>query len=174
MRELRETKLGKHIEYPFMPPEGEIIYEPADNTYLQIAKDFAREFSLDKTMPNTSVIVKDGEILSIGANGSNYHDEYGCERVRQNIPTGQGYELCEGCHPKNHGEQSAIMNAFSDGNGDRLEGAEVYLWGHWWCCESCWDAMRASGITTVHLLEESDVLFNRENSANIIGHQFEA
>ena len=104
----------KNIKYPYIPEGKSILYVPESNKYIQVAKAFAKENSLDKVMPNSSVIVKDGEIIGIGANGSNYHDVHGCERIRQNIPTGQGYELCEGCHPKNHGEPKAIKNAIEN------------------------------------------------------------
>ena len=161
------------IEYPYMPEQGVIVYETMENPVMQMAKEFARRNSLDKSMPNTSVIVKDGKIFGIGANGSNYHEEHECERVIRGSKSGQDYELCEGCHPKNHGEQSAIADARDHHDGADLTGAEVYLWGHWWCCESCWKAMLDNGITTVHLLEGSEVLFNREDPDNVIGRQFE-
>src|SRR5690606_19102476 len=111
--------------------KGAVDYVEIDNPFMQAAREFARANSYDKTMPTGSVIVKDGKIIGSGANGSNYHLLHGCERVRQNIPTGKGYELCEGCHPKNHSEVSAI----ADAEGHQLAGAELYLWGHWWCCE---------------------------------------
>ena len=161
------------IEYPYMPEQGTVVYETMENPVMQMAKGFARRNSLDKSMPNTSVIVKGGEVIGIGANGSNFHEEHGCERVRQGIPTGQGYELCEGCHPKNHGEQTALADVRNHQGDVDLTDAEVYLWGHWWCCESCWEAMLDNGITTVHLLEASEVLFNRDDPNNIIGSQFE-
>lgn len=165
----QEKTANKAIEYPYMPDAGEIVYVDLDNEFMQLAKEFARIESLDKVMPNTSVIVKSGEVLGIGANGSNYHETNGCERVRRNIPTGQGYDLCEGCNPKNHGEAKAISNALERLSSEDLQDAEIYLWGHWWCCESCWSTMLDKGISTVYLLESSEVLFNREESGNIIG-----
>ena len=161
----------KNIKYPYIPEGRTIFYVPESNLFMQAAKKFARENSLDKVMPNASIIVKDGEIIGRGANGSNYHELHGCERVKNGIPTGQGYELCEGCHPKNHGEPKAIKEAKE--NGKDTNGAEVYLWGHWWCCESCWDVMIKAGIKDVYLLEDSEILFNKENPENIIGRQFE-
>lgn len=168
--------LEKHatdIAYPYMPNEGRIVYESADNEYMEVAKAFAAAESLDEHMPNASVIVKDGSIVGRGANGSTYHQEHGCERVRLGIPTGQGYELCEGCHPKNHSEAKAIKNAQENGITD-LQDADLYLWGHWWCCEPCWKAMLAHGIKTVHLLKHSEVLFNKAALGNIVGKQFVA
>jgi len=162
----------KHIKYPYLPAVGSIHYVPADNPYMQAAKAYARKHSLDKTMPNSSIIVLNGAVVGQGANGSDYHEKHGCERVRLGIPTGQGYELCEGCSPKNHGEPRAIANARKNGVTN-LHGAELYLWGHWWCCEPCWNGMLAAGITEVYLLEDSEQLFNKESPNNIIGRQFE-
>ena len=166
-----ETNTKKVIVYPYLPEGRTILYVPESNKFMQEAKKFAREHSLDKVMPNSSVIVKNGEIIARGANGSNYHDTHQCERVKQNIPTGQGYELCEGCHPKNHGESSAIKNA-KENNVD-INGVDVYLWGHWWCCEPCWNAMIEAGIKNVYLMEGSEILFNRTKEGNIVGHQFD-
>jgi deoxycytidylate deaminase len=162
----------KHITYPYIPKGGVIAYVSADNEYMQLAKAYARDHSLDKTMPNASIIVHDGTVLGIGANGSDYHEKHGCERVRLGIPTGQGYELCEGCSPKNHGEPRAIADATRKGSD--THGADLYLWGHWWCCEPCWEAMQQAGIRTVYLLDDSEVLFNKADPHNIVGRQFAA
>jgi deoxycytidylate deaminase len=159
------------IEYPYMPENGVIHYVGADNDYMVLAKEYARRESLDKVMPNCSIIVKNDQILGIGANGSNYHENNECERVKIGSKTGEDYDKCEGCHPKNHGEIQALTDALAYDND--LEGAEVYLWGHWWCCQPCWDAMQSNGINTVYLLQDSEILFNRENADNVIGHQFE-
>jgi deoxycytidylate deaminase len=160
-----ETKI---IKYPYLPSNHVILYVPSDNIFMQEAKKYAKENSLDKNMPTSSVIVKNGKIIGYGANGSNYHEINGCERVKRGIPTGQGYELCEGCHPKNHSEPKAIKNA-----GEDVKEADLYLWGHWWCCESCWNAILGAEIRNVYLLENSEVLFNKENPNNIVGKQFE-
>ena len=161
----------KHIKYPYLPEGKEILYVPADNQYMVMAKEYARLNSLDKSMPNASIIVKDNKVIGRGANGSTYHDTHVCERVKQNIPTGQGYELCEGCHPKNHGEPKAVKNAQDLCND--TNGADLYMCGHWWCCESCWNAMIAAGIKNYYLLENSENFFNRESPDNVIGHQFD-
>lgn len=158
------------ITYPYLPEDRTIHYVPVDNEFMQAAKEFAREHSLDKTMPNASVIVRDDTIIAAGANGSDYHEHNACERVKQNIPSGQGYELCEGCHPKNHGEQTAIRDAQE--KGVDTHGADLYMWGHWWCCKPCWDAMIAAGIANVYLVEGSHRLFDKNQPDNIVGKQF--
>lgn len=161
----------KNIQYPYLPEGREIKYVPLSNPFILLAKEFARKNSLDKVMPGAAVIVKEDKVIGIGANGSDYHEIHGCERVKQGCASGQGYELCEGCHPKNHSEPSAIADALS--NGFTAEGADIYLWGHWWCCESCWYAMIKAGISNVYLMDGSEILFCKEHPDNIVGRQFE-
>lgn len=161
------------ITYPFLPEGKAFLYVAADNEYMQAAKVHAKEYSLDKAMPTGSVVVLEGKIIGKGANGSTYHETYECERVKQNIPTGQGYELCEGCHPKNHSEPRAIADARATTEMVKLQGADLYLWGHWWCCEPCWNAMIAAGIRQVYLMEGSEMLFDKNHTDNIVGRQFE-
>lgn len=159
-----------NIRYPYLP-EGRIIeYVPESNQFMAVAKYLASFDSLDKTMPGAAVIVKDGEIIGGGANGSDYHEKHGCERVRLGCKTGEGYELCEGCHPKNHSEPKAIRDAQNSEN--ETQGADLYLWGHWWCCKWCWNAMIEAGINRVFLLKGSEILFNKEHPGNIVGRQF--
>lgn len=140
------------------------------NVFMKEAKEQARLHSLDKTMPTGAVVVKDGVVLGRGANGSDYHETHVCERVRLKVPTGQGYELCEGCHPKNHAEPRSIEDARSRGLDPH--GADLYLWGHWWCCRWCYDSMVKARIRTVYLLKNSQELFDKNSKKNIIGRQF--
>lgn len=159
-------------EYPYLPEDRTISYVPEKNPFIQAAKQFARENSLDTTMPTGSVVVKDGVIFGIAANGSEYHQTHECERVKQNIPTGEGYELCEGCHPKNHAESRAVRDVIVKGGDPK--GMDLYLWGHWWCCAPCWKEMMQSGIKDVYLMEGSEILFNKKANSNIVGRQFES
>lgn len=162
------------IEYPYMPEEGTILYVGIDNAFMAEARAYAERASLDKTMPNASIVVKNGAIIGRGANGSTYHETNICERVKLGSKSGEDYDRCEGCHPKNHGEPSAIADALEHGaTAEDLEGAEIYLWGHWWCCEPCWGTMLDNGISTVYLLEDSEKLFNKTHPDNIVGRQFD-
>lgn len=139
---------------------------------MQIAKKFAKDNSLDENMPTGSAIVYKDKVIGLGANGSDYHQKYGCERVKNNIPTGQGYELCEGCHPKNHSEPKAIKNAQENHPEADLTHADLYLWGHWWACEPCWNAITEAGIKDVYLTANSHKSFNKTHPENIVGKQF--
>ncbi|OGN03170.1 MAG: hypothetical protein A2655_03670 [Candidatus Yanofskybacteria bacterium RIFCSPHIGHO2_01_FULL_43_42] len=158
------------IKYPYLPEGKTIKYVAGTNPCMIIAREIAQRYSLDRIMPGGAIIVRDGRILGRGANGSDHHEKHGCERVRLKCKTGEGYELCEGCHPKNHSEPRAINNAKDRGNDTR--GADLYLWGHWWCCRWCWEAMIEAGIKNVYLMEQSEVLFNKDHPDNIVGRQF--
>lgn len=159
------------IRYPYLPERRVIKYAPAADTFMRLARDAARKGSLDKVMPGGAVIVLQGAIIGVGANGSDFHEKNACQRIVRGCKTGEGYELCEGCHPKNHSEPKALADAAARGNDPR--GADLYLWGHWWCCRWCWEAMIAAGIRDVYLLEGSERLFNKEHPDNVVGRQFQ-
>lgn len=138
---------------PYLPPERKILYVDPANEYMQRAKQVAEEDSLDKQHPTGAVLVKDGAILSVGANGSKFHERFGCVRKLVKAPTGKLYGLCGGCSPENHAEQKAIRAASKEGH--ELAGADLYLWGHWWCCGSCWAAMIKAEVRHVYLPKEA-------------------
>lgn len=81
-----------------------------------------------------AILVKDGEVLSYG---TNEHKEP-CKRV--GMATGEGYELCEGCDYPNHAEIKALK-------GVDAKGAIMYLFGHYYACSPCGEAIKASGAT---------------------------
>ncbi|HEX5797895.1 MAG TPA: deaminase [Candidatus Saccharimonadales bacterium] len=163
----------KTLDYPFIPKGREINYVDASNEFIQAAKQFAQENSLDENMPTGSAIVFEGRIIGRGANGSDYHQKHGCERVRRGIPTGQSYELCEGCHPKNHSEPKAIKDAKKNNPDADFSKADLYLWGHWWACEPCWKAIEKAGLRNVYLASGSHKHFNKQHPENIVGRQFD-
>jgi deoxycytidylate deaminase len=159
------------IQYPYLPRGRTIEYVSENDRFMAAARHLAEFESLDKTMPGAAVIVQDEVIIGGAANGSDYHEKHDCERVRLGCKTGEGYELCEGCHPKNHSEAKAIQDAQE--NSKNTQGADLYLWGHWWCCKWCWDVIIEAGIERVFLVDDSEILFNKEHPDNIVGRQFE-
>lgn len=161
----------KEIQYPYIPEGRVISHVSINNEFMKISRFFARQNSLDKVMPGAAVIVRAGKVLSVGVNGSDYHKKSECQRVILKCKTGEGYELCEGCHPKNHSEAKAI--AMAKLNHEDIKGADLYLWGHWWCCEACWKAMIEASIANVYLLKDSEILFNKEHPDNIVGRQMQ-
>lgn len=132
-------------------------YQIADwlNPFMQWARCHALDHSLDLKQKVACVIIKDGVFIGAGANGSTYHEQHGCRRKELGCRSGEGYELCEGCHPKNHAEPTAIGNAIARGNESKLRGADIYMWGHYWCCEPCWAAMEAVGIRDVYIVSKA-------------------
>lgn len=166
------------IQYPYLPANRIILYVPADNPFMAAAKEYARENNTVKHV-GAAVVVKDGRIIGRGSVGAGLHGEIdpatgtkrGCVREKMNVPTGTGYELCKGCGYEYHSEALAIRDAKK--SGADTEGADVYLWGHWWACKQCWKTMMDASIQNLYLLEDSEKLFNKTHPDNVIGRQFE-
>lgn len=104
--------MNTELRYPYMPEGHAVIYVPEENVFMALARAFAKAQSLDTTMPGAAVIVKDGRVIGIGANGSDYHKTNQCQRVILGCKSGEGYEYCEGCHPKNHSERKAVAKDY--------------------------------------------------------------
>ncbi len=166
------------IEYPYLPEGRSIKYVPEDHPHMQAAKELARENHTVRHI-HAAVLVKDDRVIGRGSIGGGVHGEVdeetgekrGCVREHLNVPTGTQYELCRGCGYENHSEASAVRDAKE--RGENTEGADLYLWGHWWACEPCWNAMNLAGVRDVYLMEGSEKLFNKEHPENIVGHQFD-
>lgn len=41
-------------------------------------------------------------------------------------------------------------------------GADVYMFGHWWCCEPCWQSMIEAGVRDVYVTEDAHERFSRD------------
>ncbi|HBF67428.1 MAG TPA: hypothetical protein DDW36_03325 [Candidatus Magasanikbacteria bacterium] len=118
--------------------------------------------------PVGAVLVRGGLIIGRGANGSMRADTRHtvCERVRRGCKTGEGYELCPNCITPGHVEPMTIADARAckqDTNG-----ADLYLFGHWWCCEPCWKIMAEAGIKTVYLVTQATELFDRPEGTKAV------
>jgi deoxycytidylate deaminase len=159
------------IQLPYLPENRSILYVPQDNPYMVRAKRLAKKYKSNLRHPAAALVAKNGTVVGEGSIGNNPTHLKGCERVFLNLPTGEGYERCPGCADHFHSEARAIADAKEKGADAR--GADLYLWGHWWCCEPCWRAMIEAGIANVYLLKGSEVFFNKSHPANILGRQFE-
>ena len=168
---------NKRIKYPYLPDDVSIEYVAETNVFMSAAKEQARK-SNDQQQPAGSVIVENGVIVSGAANKNpltsermiRLHKKY-CIRHMLHIPSGEKYWLCPGCATNSsHGESRAVLEIQK--KGTHLTNPELYLWGHWWCCQPCWDKMLEVGIRKVFLLEDSEILFNANNPKNILGRQF--
>lgn len=148
---------------PYLPSGWEIQYVPAENKWIKEAQAAAGDLSTDGNHPTGAVIVLDKKIIGRGANRSNFHRYIGCVRKflrhLMTVPSGKMYWTCHGCSPRYHAEQSAIRDAIKKGN--KTKGADLYLWGHWWCCESCWDQIIKAEIGQVFLIEGAKEKFGK-------------
>jgi deoxycytidylate deaminase len=172
--------MNEKIKYPFLPEGREIKYVSENNNFMMEARNVAKTGSTDSLQPTGAVVVYNGKIIGRGANHSlvgkvkflnNLHKKGLCTRKILNIPSGKGYWTCAGCVTnKNHAEATAVRNALK--KTKNIEGADLFLWGHWWCCEHCWKSMINAGIRDVYLLDSSWEKFSRESNENILGKQF--
>ena len=167
------------INYPYLPLGRKILYVPESDVFIRVAISTARELSKDKLQPTGAVIVKDSYIIGKGANQvilknprlQELHRKRFCLRKLLKVKSGTKYWLCPACSTNRiHAEAQAVLNAKK--NNQSIEGADLYLWGHWWCCKPCWDKMIEAGIKNVYLLEGSEKLFSASHSENILGKQF--
>ncbi|MFA7252725.1 MAG: deaminase [Candidatus Paceibacterota bacterium] len=167
------------IIYPYLPKDRNIKYVDLNNVYMRKAKDFSEGQSTDRLQPTGSVLVKDSVIIGSAANVVplknafllKKHQGGLCVRKMLKVKTGTKYWLCPGCAKfKDHSEQRAIRDAVK--NSHDPKGSDLYLYGHWWCCQPCWSKIMEAGIKEVYLLEGSEVLFNSSDKKNILGKNF--
>jgi len=154
--------MANSIKYPYLPEGKTILYAREDNKYMQEAKRIALTQSTDKKVPTGVVVVDDkGEILVSAANQSALKNKFllsthpnWCIRKFFKIPSGQKYWLCPGCASyKNHGEYRSVLALEKEFPQKINSNLDLYLWGHWWCCKSCWDKMIQVGIKNIYLME---------------------
>ena len=123
-----------------------------DEYFMEIA-DIVKTRSTCLRRHVGAVIVKDNRIISTGYNGAPtgllHCTTIGCERQRQNIPSGQRHELCRALHA----EQNAIIQAAKFGIS--TEGATAYITVQ--PCVICAKMLINAGITrVVHAGDYSD------------------
>ena len=157
---------SKNIKYPYLPTGRTILYVEENNPYMLEAKKTCKEQATDFGHSSGAVVVKNGKIIGQGALQSRLknkkliklHARGWCIRKILKIKSGKKYWLCPGCADfDHHSEAMAVKNALK--NKIDMSGSDIYLWGHWWCCKSCWDKMIKAGIKNVYLLEDSDNIF---------------
>jgi deoxycytidylate deaminase len=155
-------------DYPYLPEGRNIKYVPVSNPFMAEARRMQELFSNERNHPTGAVVVNDGKILGQGANQApiknkkliELHKNGWCIRRMLNVPSGQRYWLCPGCAScKQHAETRAVNDAISKNGG--VSGADLYLYGHWWCCKPCWDSMIKAGIKDVYLVDNANELFKK-------------
>ena len=154
--------------YPYLPLGREIKYVPEDNLFMQEAMRAQKELSTDHSVSTGAVVVLENRVLGRGANQSalkskwliEFHKNTFCVRRFFKIPSGQKYWFCPGCASfRHHAEASALRDALS--KKIDVNGADIYLYGHWWCCKSCWDSMTKAGVKNVYLVEGATEKFSK-------------
>jgi deoxycytidylate deaminase len=167
----------KNIKYPYLPEGRTILYVGADNIFMVQAREMAR-LSNDQQQPTGAVLVFQDKVI-LGDSNKNpltssflikLHKKY-CIRHMLKIPSGQKYWACPGCAGnESHAESRVCKQLLKNGVTDRP--LDLYLWGHWWCCDVCWKNMLKIPVRNVFLLEGSELLFDAKNPNNILGKQF--
>lgn len=168
-------------EIGFFQRKDHYIFVPEENIFMQAAKQAAIKFSQTPIYPIGIVAVKNETFLTEAGNGNGYHEKNletpghrkGCvrrflndEREKRGLPkfkSGEGFELCPGCHTDSHAEANLVKTA-REKNID-LKDSDVYMYGHFWCCKPCWDKMLIAGIKNVYLPDTADKFKNKEEVA---------
>jgi deoxycytidylate deaminase len=119
------------------------------------------ELAGDPSYPVGIVMVKGDEIVARAGNGFNRGKQiHVCPRIVFESPTGTGYDLCHLHDSSGHAERQVIEEAQKQGIDPA--GCDLYLLGHWWACEPCWNAMIEAGIRDVFLLDDAHERFSRD------------
>lgn len=140
-----------------------ILEVPLSNVYMTEAKRVAESQPPSKQPFKVGVVlVKDGQIIGFAHNANAYHEEQGCERRKLGIPSGQQHELCPGCNPQEHSEPRAIQMAKDDGHD--VVGADLYMYGHYYACDSCAKTVIAHKIARYYVVENAMALFELKAS----------
>jgi deoxycytidylate deaminase len=154
-----------------MNPSRQVSFVPADNPFMAEAIRVRNTESTDKRHATGAVVVKDGVIIGKAANQSGFknaklialHQKGLCIRMFLKIKSGTNYWLCPGCAKhKDHAESGAVRDAIAKSGAEKVKGADLYLYGHFWCCEPCWNAMIAGGIKDVFVVDNAKELFGRK------------
>lgn len=120
------------------------------NIFMIVAKKRAAESRCKKMQTGTCLVTGNGYVLS----ANNDTGVYVSECPRMEMPTGVGYELCKDvCKQEGHTEIRVLRKA--DDSGIDTRGSELFLWGHWYCCDPCIGAMERAGVKKYYVLPES-------------------
>jgi len=151
-----------NIQYPYMPADRHLKYVPADHPFMLEAAKAREERSGDPLFPVGIVLVHDGAVVARAGNGFNKGpgEPHLCPRILAGCKTGEGYDLCHLHDAEGHAEPM-LMKAAQEA-GIATVGADVYMYGHWWCCEPCWKAMIDAGVRDVYVTDDAHERFSRE------------
>ena len=146
--------------YPYLPKDKSFSFVPKTHPMMAAAEEAAYQHSGCSWWQTGAVVVKNNTILGRGANTGQWQPL--CPRYEKGCKTGEGYELCKTiCKQTGHAEIIAIQDALKKNH--TIKNAQLYLFGHWWCCENCWTTILEHNIQTVYLVENAHQLFTRQN-----------
>ena len=148
------------IDKSYVPEGREYLYVGESNRFMQEAKTARATLAGDRFFPVGIVLVKDGRIIARAGNGFSQGEKgwHICPRRVLECPSGTGYELCHYESSESHAEVMAVKTA--EENGEETRGADAFLYGHYWCCQPCWQAMIKAGIKNVFLVDRASELFD--------------
>jgi deoxycytidylate deaminase len=165
---MKKPLLGKDISY--YQDKNWYRYIPSDNKFIQAAKSAAIKHSLTSVFPIGIIAVKNNFIIAEAGNGNGYHEKNmnteghikGCVRRyishqkelvgEEKLTSGEGFELCPGCSTEFHAE----ANLFRYNKNVDFKDSDIYMFGHFWCCEPCWNKILSAGVSKVYLPEDID------------------
>ncbi len=148
-------------------PQMKYEYVDLNDKYMSVAYTYGKRIYMQhnwnhKTIP-IAIIVKDGKYISKGICSDGGHAKEGrCDRLKE---AGTDYDSCPHCKEEEHAERKALIAAYDKD----LNGAVIYVYGHYKLCSECILALNARGITKCILLENSDILFNRHDKRTVLG-----
>ncbi len=150
------------VRYPYLPHGYAFKFVPADHPCMQAAAKARAECAGDSLFPVGIVLARGGEVIARAGNGFNQKPQkHLCPRILAGCKTGEGYDLCHLHDAEGHSEPM-LMKVAREANIP-TEGADVYMYGHWWMCEPCWNVLIDAGISDAYLVENAHELFSREN-----------
>jgi deoxycytidylate deaminase len=163
------------LPLPFLPSNGTVELTDSHDPFMKEAELACKELSNELMQPTGAVIVKDGVVVARGANHAilpvflrNAHKQGLCSRKAFKVKSGTKYWLCPGCAaPSRHAEQRAVDDGLAKGLD--LKGSTLYLYGHWWACEPCWNKVLSAGISVIKIRSDAQDLFRPESPQNILG-----
>ncbi len=147
----------KKIDYPYLPQGREIKFVSGENIFINEARKICQKEGCT-AHPTGAVLVKNKKIIGKGSNAAKKVKT--CPRVLKKSKTGQHYYLCRKvCFQEGHAEAMAIKSAKE--KKEEIRGADLYLYGHWWCCKGCWDKIIKEKIKDVYLIEDAFGKFSK-------------
>jgi deoxycytidylate deaminase len=145
-----------------MPSDRRLKYVPIGDPFMMVAAEARETLSGDPLYPVGLVVVKDGEVVVRSGNGFSRGSGvvHVCPRVVLECPSGTGYDLCTLHDAPGHAEQMAVKIAAEQGTD--IAGGDAYMFGHWWACEPCWNALIAAGIRDLYVIDDAHERFHRD------------